>query len=368
VFALPFADWISEHLLIIHGVSLEGNLTWIPIVCTVLLFVLFKFILGINTKLSVAFTAVMGAVMCAVEMSHGTHAVDGFLGFVGFSWHVVYIWMASAVAIMIGVTAGSDTGVVPGKFRSFVELILEFVRDQVVRPVMGKDGDQYVPYLLSFFFIILTCNLLGLLPSSTTATGNIWVTTALAVMSFLFYHGMGVKKFGVVQHLINLVPVHCDLKRMSTFVVFTASVLILNVVLATAEVKEGDVIVTAAANWLTGGQIVGVVLVGLAAIGRAKAGDIVLWLFMLVVELVGHFAKPFALAVRLFANMTGGHAVLYVMFGFGFVFKSWIIAAVVSVPSATAIMFLELMVAAIQAYVFTMLTTVFLQGSVNPEH
>ena len=89
---------------------------------------------------------------------------------------------------------------------------------------------------------------------------------------------------------------------------------------------------------------------------------------MLVIELIGHVAKPFALMVRLFANMAGGHAVLYVMFGFTFIFQSYALGVIVATPGSTAIMFLELLVACIQAYVFTMLVTVFLNGAVNPEH
>jgi F0F1-type ATP synthase membrane subunit a len=377
VYALPLADWISEHLLGYHGVNWEhfaDKVTWVPFFCAFLLLFVFKFIVKIDTKFSVVFAFILGAIMCLVEVSHlnHTHAGQGFLGFLGFSWHIFYIWFASALCIFLGVTAASDNGEIPGRFRLLIEMMMEFVRDQIVRPIMGKDGDQYLPFILSFFFIILISNLLGLTPSSTTSTGSIWVTTALASMSFLFYHGCGVKKFGLMQHFLNIVPVHCDMKRLVAFVIYTAGLIIANGALGTpALANEAGVIVTKALPWLTTGKLVIAVFAGLTLIGSFNVktiGEIVLWLFMLVVELVGTFAKPFALAVRLFANMTGGHAVLYVMFGFGFVFKSYLIAAFVSVPASTAILFLELMVAAIQAYVFTMLTTVFLQAAVHPEH
>ncbi|MDF1665691.1 MAG: F0F1 ATP synthase subunit A [Planctomycetota bacterium] len=355
MFALPLADWISEHLLDIHGVNIDfSHLTWIPLVCTALLFGVFKLVLEMPNKYAIGFTFILGSIMCLVEMSHGTHGGEGILGFLGFSWHVFYIWFASALVIFMGVSAGSDTGEVPGRFRSFIELVMEFVRDAIVRPIMGKNGDKYLPFLLSFFFIILTCNLLGLTPSSTTATGSIWVTTGLTLMSVLFYHGSGIAEFGLVQHIVNFVPVHAPGKLLVAFIVYTIGLITINTVPAEPLFSTG--------------ALVGLIIVGLAVIGRAKAGEIALWLFMLVVELVGHLAKPFALAVRLFANMTGGHAVLYVMIGFGFVFKSHIIAAVVAVPASTAVMFLELLVAGIQAYVFTMLTTVFLQASIHPEH
>ena len=355
MFALPLADWITEHLLDIHGVSIDfSHLTPIPIVCTFLVLGLFKGIIKMPWKYAGTFTVILGAIMCLVEMSHGTHGGDGILGFIGFSWHVFYIWLASAFILFIGLTAAGDTGEVPGRFRSFVEIIMLFVRDVIVRPIMGKNGDKYLSFLLSFFLIVLTCNLLGLTPSSTTATGSIYVTVGLTLMSVAFYHGSGILQYGLVQHIVNFVPVHAPGKLLTAFIVYTLGLLVVNAIPAEPLFSTG--------------VLVGLILAGLAVIGRAKAGEIGLWLFMLGVELVGHLAKPFALAVRLFANMTGGHAVLYVMIGFGFVFKSHIIALFVAVPAATAVMFLELLVAGIQAYVFTMLTTVFLQASIHPEH
>jgi len=93
------------------------------------------------------------------------------------------------------------------------------------------------------------------------------------------------------------------------------------------------------------------------------------WLFlpMLVIELVGHCAKPFSLAIRLFANMTAGHIVLLVLLSLIFVFKNLVVASM-SVLGAVAICFLELLVAFIQAFVFTYLTAVFIGTAVSSEH
>jgi F-type H+-transporting ATPase subunit a len=88
---------------------------------------------------------------------------------------------------------------------------------------------------------------------------------------------------------------------------------------------------------------------------------------MLVVEIIGLFAKPFALAIRLWANMNAGHIVLLVIMGFIFMFKSWI-AVGISVPASVALMVLELFVALLQAYVFTFLTSVFMGIALHPEH
>jgi F-type H+-transporting ATPase subunit a len=92
-----------------------------------------------------------------------------------------------------------------------------------------------------------------------------------------------------------------------------------------------------------------------------------LWPLMLVVELIGLVAKPFALAIRLWANMTAGHIVLLVLLGFIFTFKSWPVAGV-SVAGSVAIMMLELFVALLQAYVFAFLTAVFMGIALHPEH
>jgi F-type H+-transporting ATPase subunit a len=93
------------------------------------------------------------------------------------------------------------------------------------------------------------------------------------------------------------------------------------------------------------------------------------WLYpiMLVVEIIGLFAKPFALAIRLWANMNGGHIVLLVILGFIFIFKSWV-AVGISVPGTVLLLMLELFVAVLQAYVFTFLTAVFMGIALHPEH
>jgi len=92
-----------------------------------------------------------------------------------------------------------------------------------------------------------------------------------------------------------------------------------------------------------------------------------LWPLMLVVELIGLVAKPFALAIRLWANMNAGHIVLLVIMGFIFIFKNWGVV-VISVGGGIVLSVLELFVALVQAYVFTFLTAVFMGLALHPEH
>ena len=184
---------------------------------------------------------------------------------------------------------------------------------------MGESGDKFVPALVTFFTFILICNLLGMIPffdylgpdhSSNTATGNLALTFGLAVCAFGYYHCQGIREQGSVgTYIKNLFP-HVPL--------FVLPVII-------------------------------------------------------VVELVAHVVRPCALAIRLFANMLAGHTMLAVLLSFTAHFNGDNIAvgggvAFASFLGVTALSFLELLVALIQAFVFTFLTTVFLAGAVHPEH
>ncbi|MDP3441315.1 MAG: F0F1 ATP synthase subunit A, partial [Ignavibacteria bacterium] len=162
----------------------------------------------------------------------------------------------------------------------------------------------FLPYLLTAFFFILTCNFLGLLPYGSTATGNIAVTATLATLSFIVIQLGGIKHNGFFGYFKGLLP-H-----------------------------------------------------GLPA-----------WLIpiMLVVELLGLFTKPFALAIRLFANMTAGHIVILALLGLIFILNTYVVIPV-SIAFALFIYLLEILVALIQAYIFTMLSSLFIGMAVHQEH
>ena len=185
-----------------------------------------------------------------------------------------------------------------------------WIRDEMVAPVMGKEhGNKFLPYFLMVFFFILFMNLLGLVPGAATATANIFVTGAMALTTLFCMVVGGMVVQGPVAYWKHLVP----------------------------EVPA------------------------------------LLWPLMFLVEVLGVFIKPFALMIRLFANMTGGHLVVLSLMGMLFVFAEmgrsvgWM-SAPVSVAFAVFIMIIEFFVAMLQAYIFTMLSILFVQGSLHPEH
>jgi F-type H+-transporting ATPase subunit a len=216
--------------------------------------------------------------------------------------HVVMMWVASIIILAVVLYAARRRKMVPGRTQSLVEILVVFVRDELARKNIGEEGDRYVPYLLTTFFFILTCNYLGLLPYAATPTSNIGVTAALAGLALVVMQGAGIRHYGLLQHTKNLIP-H-----------------------------------------------------GIPA-----------WLLpiMIPVELMGVFTKPFALCVRLFANMTAGHAIIISLISLVFILKSVAVGVFLTVPFALFINGIELLVALLQAYIFTMLTSLFIGMSVH---
>ncbi len=217
--------------------------------------------------------------------------------------HVLLMWLASFFVIVMMASVARQKGLVPRGLRNFIEPVLLFIREELAVPNFHDKADKYVPFLWTTFFFILFCNLIGLVPGSATPTGNLSITAGLALVAFFMIHATGIRENGLGHYLGSIVP---------------------------------------AVPWW-------------------------LWPLLLVVEIVGIFAKPFALAVRLWANMNGGHIVILVIMGFIFLFKSFV-AAGISVVAATAIYMLEIFVALLQAYVFTFLTAVFMGMAAHPDH
>ena len=212
------------------------------------------------------------------------------------------VMMWIASLLIITVAVLAARSLRQGRIGHLVEMAVLFVRDEIAVPNIGHEGARFVPYLLSTFLFILFCNLLGLVPFGATATGNISVTAGLAIMAFLMIQFSGVRQYGLVSHLRHLVP-H-----------------------------------------------------GVPA-----------WLIpiMVPVEIIGMIAKPFSLCIRLFANMMGGHVVILSLLGLIFIMGAWFVIPI-SVGFALFINLLELLVAFIQAYIFTMLTSLFIGMSVHP--
>lgn len=183
-----------------------------------------------------------------------------------------------------------------GGLANFLEMMVVFVRNEIAIPNIGKEeGPKYVPYLLSVFFFILVLNLLGLLPWMSSATGNIAVTVALAAFTFILTQVASIRAAGFWGYLKHL---------------------------------------TGGVPWF-------------------------LWPIMIPVEILSLFTKPFALTLRLFANMLAGHIVLFCLIGLIF-FIGHIAVAAMAVPLGMGIYFLELFVAFLQAYIFAMLSALYI--------
>jgi F-type H+-transporting ATPase subunit a len=234
--------------------------------------------------------------------------------------HLVYMLLAAAIVGLVFVLSGQAVaraqagGRPPKGFAGSMEALALYIRQEVVLPNVGHHGEGYAPYLLTLFFFILAMNLLGLLPWGATATGNISVTAALAVMACLVIEVTGMLTLGPKGYLKTIFYLPSGL--------------------------PGGV----------GGAFLKVVLLAV----------------MTPIELIGKLAKPFALAVRLFANMTSGHVLVLALIGLTFLFQSYAVGLGASVL-ATGVMLLELFVAFLQAFVFTLLTSVFI-GLMRAEH
>ena len=221
--------------------------------------------------------------------------------------HVVMLLIAAflCLATMFVAASGAVTQTEShGHTRGFagaVETVVVFVRNEVVVPNVGPHGEGFAPFVLTLFFFILYANLLGLIPYGSTATGNIAVTASLALITFLVIEGatmaaLGWGYLGTIFYWPHDMPL--AMKLPMTFI-------------------------------------------------------------MTPVELISKFTKPFALAIRLFANMTAGHVVLLAFISLIFTFHSWSIAFAPAVMGV-AMSMLELMVAFLQAFIFSLLASVFI--------
>jgi F-type H+-transporting ATPase subunit a len=229
---------------------------------------------------------------------------------------------------------------VPSGPMNALEAVVEYVRDAIVLPNVGRKWvNTWTPLMLTFFFFILSANAIGLIPifdvlglidhwvlhtgedsfvkrllhGGTTATANFNVTAALATVTFGAIILAGTKAHGFVKHWMNLVP-H-----------------------------------------------------GLSPL---------LYVILIPIEVMGMFVRPFALTMRLAANMTGGHIAILAILSFVFLFAEMFGQAIagigvglaVSIPLAVGISALEIIVVLVQAYVFTLLTAVFIGMAIHVHH
>jgi F-type H+-transporting ATPase subunit a len=258
--------------------------------------------------------------------------------------HVLMLWLVAAfVFVVVTWTVRrylSQDRRIPSGFMNALESVVEFVRDSIVLPNVGKKWvNTWTPLLLTFFIFILCANAIGLVPvfdtlavldhfvfrtgedsfvkqlllGGTTATANFNVTAALAMVTFGAIIVAGSKAHGFIKHWKNIVPP------------------------------------------------------GLAW---------PIYIMLIPIEIMGMFVKPFALTMRLAANMTGGHIAILSILSFVFLFTELFgraaagvgVGLAVSVPLSVGISFLEIIVVLVQAYVFTLLTAVFIGMAIHAHH
>jgi F-type H+-transporting ATPase subunit a len=221
--------------------------------------------------------------------------------------HVVFLLLTALLCIGVMIPAATSNqrqtaheGHAKG-FSGAIESVVLYIRNEVILPNVGHHGNAYVPFGLTLFFFILFANLLGLIPYGSTATGNISVTATLALITFVVVEGAGMKAQGA-GYIKTIVYWPSDQPFVMKFFM----------------------------TWI-----------------------------MTPVEIIGKITKPFALAIRLFANMTAGHVVLLALIMLIFSFGSWFLAPA-PVVMGVAISMLEIFVAFLQAFIFTLLASVFI--------
>lgn len=245
---------------------------------------------------------------CELELPHWTPIHIGPLTIdMSPTKHVVMLLIAATlclITLLLAARAHKRQHATKGHSKGFangIEALVLYIRQEVVLPNVGHHGEKYAPFILTLFFFILFANLLGLIPYGSTATGNIAVTGMLAIITFVFVEVAGMRTLGW-GYIKTIVYWPSDQPFMM------------------------------------------------------KA---LLTPLMTPIEIFGKFTKPFALAVRLFANMTAGHIVVLALLGLIFTFGKYYIAPL-PLAMAFGIMVLEVFIAFLQAYVFALLASVFI--------
>lgn len=221
--------------------------------------------------------------------------------------HVIMLWIAALLCVLTSALAlrahnrRTVQGKAPSGLGNGFEALVLYMRNEVILPNVGPHGNGYVPFLLTLFFFILFANMLGLVPYGATATGNISVTATLAIISFIVIELAGMKALG---------------RKYIDTIVFWPDDMSLGMKLFISPI-------------------------------------------LTPIEIIGKFTKPFALAIRLFANMTAGHVVLLALISLIFTFGSWFLLPV-PILMGIGISLLELFVAILQAFIFTLLSSVFI--------
>ena len=229
--------------------------------------------------------------------------------------YVVFLWITGLLTLLLLLPAGRaaararEGNRVPKGGHNVIEALVLFLRNEVVMRNIGHGGERYVPFVVTLFFFILVSNSLGLIPFGASVTTSISVTATLALMALVVVETAGMQALGFRGYMGTIFYWNRDL---------------------------------------------------------ALPMRILMLIILSPVELLGKLAKPFALAVRLMANMTAGKIVIYSLIGLIFIFGSWWVFWG-PVMMTVALTFLKIFVAFLQAYVFALLTSVFI-GLIRHAH
>lgn len=246
------------------------------------------------------------------RLDHGKVISEDGREFYDFSItkNVASMFLSAAILLFLFISIGNaykkNSIRAPKGIQSFMEPIIVFLKDEVIKPTLGHKYERYLPFLLTVFFFIWINNMLGLLPGAANVTGNIAVTLCLAAFTFLITNLSGNKNYW--GHIFNPPGVP---------------------------------------KWILP--------------------------LMMVVEFIGIFTKPFALMIRLFANITAGHIIILSIISLIFIFGDMskglgFGVSPISVAFGVFLFSLELLVAVIQAYIFTMLSAVFISQAIEEHH
>ncbi len=242
--------------------------------------------------------------------------------------YVLYTWVTMAVLIIVSFVATRHLDLVPRGTQNVMEVVLEqFLA--LLDDVIGHEGRRYLPLIATLGLYILVANLLGLIPGLMAPTGNLNTTVACALIVFITYHVIGVRKVGLLPYLKHFA-----------------------------------------------GPLLGAELFPNRAVDFAF--KLVLVPLFFIIEIFSHLARPLSLALRLFGNMAGGHILLAVMFlltggMIAWTFSGGIGALGLGVPGSLLLVAftswflfpLKLLVALLQAFIFCMLSMLYIAGAVQ---
>lgn len=240
-----------------------------------------------------------------ISLENGEHVLD-----VSITKNVLFLLINAAILVLIFLSVArgykKNVGKAPKGVQSFFEPIIIYVRDEIVKPNIGPKYEKFLPYLLTLFFFIWFGNLLGLLPAAANMTGNIAITLTLAIFSLIITLVSGRKTYWL--HILD--PLGNQM------------------------------------GWLA---------------------KLPLYLILWPIEIIGIFTKPFSLMIRLFANITAGHIIILSILSLTFIAQS-VAVGVAAAIFASVMNMLELFVALLQAYVFTLLTSMYFGAAVEEHH